>query len=177
MPRPEVVTGLRQPTRSAGASADEAGRAQAKPYLTRSSGTVYESVYPQYRIQLTSPDEDRDPKTGRRRGARPMSAQFQDNDGYGVYVNDARDPETRQLVDDIMQSNPFYGLGKHFWKLEDRVAKQQKQALDSTARTLKSIPKDVLEAFIKQEGLDKLLAPTSDAEDIELPPAEGKTKK
>lgn len=164
---PEVVTGLRQPTREAveksiaSAMANEAPTAQARRTPISPEGTVYESLYSRYRIQITAPAVVKDPQTGRETRVPPVVAQFEE----GVYVNKERDPKKRKEYDRYIQENPFYGLGRHFWLQSERVERDKAVSTAQAKQVLSSLPKAELERQVQELIL-------SGALDIKLPPRE-----
>jgi len=164
MAQVEMIIGARGPRserlESMRASAD--ARASA-PIGIEVRGTAYASAHKGYRVQITAPADVVDPYTGRRQQGKPIVAQFRD----WHYVNDAKDPAVRRMVDEALQSNPRYGLRLDFWLVEAQRQAVQDKRLADARDTLRKLPKEVVMEFLA--GLE-----TGTDEDHALPKFEAK---
>lgn len=170
-PTPEVLTGLRAPravrledAMARAGTPESAQGAPPLPVVEPDGPTVYVSKYPGYRVQITAPATFANPATGQKALAgKLLSAQF---DEY-VYRNTERDPELRALIDRTLQSNPYFGKfgdGKaHYWLASDQKATMERAKIDNALKTLKSLPREVVEQHIASLKL-------GEAQDHELPP-------
>jgi hypothetical protein len=149
---PRMVTGMRPP-RSVLEEQAIAEASQAKvqlPVEEQPEGTVYESVYLRYRLQIAATDDTKDPVTGRRIPGRTIVAQFEE----GRFVNNPKkrgkpDLELRKLIDEAMQSEPHFGYPHgHFWLAETAMAKNREVAIESAKATIASIPPELREKLI-----------------------------
>jgi hypothetical protein len=152
MPKPpEVLTGLRDPqdVRMDRAKEREASGAQAPskmPVLADPSLTVYESQFSRYRVQITSPDESKDPTTGHITRNKPLVAQFEN----GRWVNQFKNPEHRKLADLFLQGNDFFGMEGHFWLKKDADTRDIAISKDNTRRTLAALPKAEVQELLRE---------------------------
>lgn len=77
---------------------------------------LFGSRYSRHRIQVTSPEDERDPRTGRKIQGRPICVVFKDN------VFSIPKKYSLKEAEDILQwlrSHPSYGVGKEFWETKD----------------------------------------------------------
>lgn len=139
---PKVIDGTR------GARSDRLDdmRAQSEQAFAPSldipkvDGTVYLSAYPSYCVLITAPADLTDPLTGRKTVGRPTKALFYE----GRYVNNARDPKTREFIDKMMQSNSRFGKpgsGCDFYLAEDAQRMAQAAAKANATATLRALAK------------------------------------
>lgn len=168
MPRfaPKILDGTRGPR--ADRLDDMRAMADSTPEqpheMPKVDGTVYLSPYPSYCVQVTAPDDLKDPVTGRKTVGRPTKALFQE----GRYVNNARDPKLRKFIDETLQSNTRFGRpgsGADYWLAEDAVRMAQAAAKAGALATLRSIAKQ------SPEELTKFLSELQqgDATDAQMP--------
>jgi hypothetical protein len=108
--------------------------------------TVYVSRYTSYRVQITAPIDTIDPTTGQREKGRPIVAQFVE----GVYRNNNRDEGVRKLIDRTLQRNDLFGKPgqAEFWLASEQKAMAEAAKLKAATETLKSLPKETLDAYI-----------------------------
>lgn len=161
MPSPEVVDGMRQPRavrledirRST-----EAAFAPPSPTALAPEGvTVYVSTSRSYLVEvLNVPSYVHE---GRRYPAKRIAAQFEN----GIYRNNSKDPATRKLIDDALQSNKYFGRfgdsSAHFWLASDQQKTVEAAKVKSALDVLKTIPREQIDAFLAQ----------GTAEDHEIP--------
>jgi len=176
MPKPpEVVTGMRPP-RSALMEQAAAKSAQA-PVVPVSApipieGTVYESHYLRYRVQIESGDDIKDSATGRRIAGKVFAVQFED----GRYVNAPKkhgklDIERMQMIDEALQSNPRFGIGNHFWLAEAQAEIDRNTAVMAARATFKAIPPEmrerILAEMVENGELEIILPPRQRPNEVE----------
>lgn len=145
MAQVEMIIGERGPRSerldSMRASADAKA---AAPANIEARGTAYASAFRRFRIQITSPSDRLDPATGRIEHGRPLVAAFQD----WHYVNDAKDPAVRRLIDDVLTAHPRFGLNLDFWKVSDQKEAVQAKRIEDARDTLRRLPKEVVMDFL-----------------------------
>jgi hypothetical protein len=153
MPSPQVLDGMRAP-RSVRLDdirkSTEAANALPTPTALAPEGvTVYISAIRRYLVEVqNTPSYVHE---GRRYPAKRIAAQFED----GVYRNDHRDPAVRKLVDEALQSNPYFGRfgggpKVHFWLANDQFKTTEAARVEAALKTLKSLPKDVVDGYIAE---------------------------
>jgi len=148
---PEVLPGLRAPRATRlddmQAAAELAKAPPAVP-VDHAAGNVYVSKYRRYRVQITAPQPYSDPLTGHKQARRSIVAQFDE----GVYrTSSEKDPETRAIIDQTLQSNPYFGpfgSAAHFWLASDQQARTEAARIASALNTLKTLPKDAVDQFV-----------------------------
>lgn len=162
---PEVLDGMRAPRSVRLEQMKVAAEAEETLPTAKAAAdhTVYVSKYRRYRVQVASPQSFVDPTTGRRSAAGKMIVAIFDE---GVYRNKERDPKTRKMIDEVLQSNPYFGkFGStaHFWLASEQNAVMEETRIKSALDTLKSMPREAVEKFVAdlQQG---------ESEDHELPP-------
>lgn len=162
---PEVLTGMRAPraVRMEAMAANAAAAAEL-PRATPSADpavNVYVSRYRRYCVQITAPQSYVGLDGRKVSGGEPLVAQFED----GVFRNDHRDLAARKLIDETLRSNPYFGpFGSiaHFWLSSDQNAQTEAARVQAALDTLRAMPKDALDAFVRE-------LKQGDAEDHELP--------
>lgn len=173
MPRqsPSVVEGLRGPRQERMAKDREAPPSEPQgipeALTKRPNATVYESKYAMYRLQVAVSDDVRNPYTGRSEKGRIIAAQFKDN----VFVNDSKDVAIRDLIDEVLQANEFFGKKDakgnipshaHYWLATDAAEARKTASLNAAKNALKALPPEQVEAFMAELKHGK-------AEDHKLP--------
>lgn len=151
MPNPQMLDGMRAPRSvrledirnqpdPTGVPAD----APAAP----AGVTVYVSRYRRYLVEVQNvPSYTHE---GRRYPAKRIAAQFDE----GVYRNDERDPKKHALIDEVLQSNKYFGpfgsATAHFWLASDQQAKTDAKRVKSAMDTLKALPPETVKEFVAQ---------------------------
>ena len=157
MPVPEMISGMRPPRTTrieSMAKAAEEARNTPTPATDNSDVTVYVSNSRRYLVEIASPEKLVDPLTGRKTTTRKrIAAEFDE----GVYRNGARgtpsyrNPELRKLIDEALQANPYFGKfgspAAHFWLASEQQAQIESKRIESALETLKSLPKEQVEAY------------------------------
>lgn len=152
--QPRMVAGMRPPRSvlEEQAAAEAAQAVQLPPQQQQPEGTVYESVYLRYRLQIAATEDTKDPVTGRRIPGRTIVAQFEE----GRFVNNPKkhgkpDLETRRMIDEAMQSEPHFGYPHgHFWLAETAAEKNREVAIESARSTIASIPPEMRQRLIAE---------------------------
>lgn len=137
---PEVLTGQR-PTgaqrmdliRAAAARQERGAELTQAPFAAEGT-TLYQSRIRRYRVQITAPGDVTDRYTGRVEKGKPIAAQFDDF----YYVNAARDPEVRKLIDQALQENYYFGLTSDFWLASEKTQQIVKASIDSAVHAIRS---------------------------------------
>jgi len=161
---PVMIEGMRPSgeVRQKAAKAAEAAQVeQASGRIPASSedlGTVYQSKFRRYRVQVTATPDYIDPLTGRKIVGRQIVATFQE----GVWINRAKDMEERAMVDKALQSNPWFGLGRDFWLSDERKALDDKRKIADSVEAFKANP-EAVRALVSELA-------ASGAIDFTLPP-------
>lgn len=163
MPSPEVLSGMRQPR---SVRLEDMRKAAATPEIAQvpapqAGVTVYVSKFRRYLVEVVNVASYTE--GGRRYPAKRIAAQFEE----GVYRNNHRDPATRKLIDEALQTNPYFGeFGSHahFWLAAEQNAKMEAGRLKSALDTLKALPKEAVDQFVAELR-------QGEAEDHEVPPA------
>jgi hypothetical protein len=117
--------------------------------VAKVDGTVYLSAFPSYCVLVTAPADQVDPLTGRKTVGRPTKALFQE----GRYVNNARDPKTREFIDGVLQANSRFGKpgsGADYWLADEAIRMTQAAAKASALATLRAMPKEAVEQFLSE---------------------------
>jgi hypothetical protein len=114
--------------------------------------TVYVSNVRRYRVEVLPATVVVDAATGRKTTTgKRITAEFDE----GVYRNDHRDPATRKLIDEVLQSNKYFGQfgggpNVHFWLASEQNAITEARRIESAMNTLKSLPPDVVARHMAQ---------------------------
>lgn len=165
MSAPDVLDGMRAPRAVRLEEMQKRTAAgEALPEPREVDGVViYVSKYPGYRVQITSPLHTVNPMTGQPiPGGRELVAQFEN----GVFRNTERDPEYRQLINETLQRNKYFGKfgsGAHYWLASEQRAQLEASRVKSALATLKALPADVVAQFVAD-------LKQGDAPDHKLPP-------
>jgi len=180
MKQPSVITGMRQPAQARDLieqqeRAAEAERSQAPRTPLKVAGTVYESASTHLRIQLTSGDYQVNRETGRVTQTPMLVAQFEEYEGLGRYVNNHKNPETRKLIDQLLQENPNFGVGRNFWLRDEQIRMAQEKALANSLKSLAGVPTEAIRAYFKEHPEVRELLRSDEAE-LVLPSPAGKTE-
>ena len=167
---PKVLDGTRGPKADRIDDMRAGSEAAFEPSLAipKVDGTVYLSMYPMYRIQVTAPADITDPITGRKTIGRPTVAAFAE----GRYVNNAKDPKLRKHIDEVLQSNSRFGKpgsGCDFWLAEDAIRMTKAAAVANAKATLRQLAqsnpdefREVVAAIQQGDATDeKMPAPPS----------------
>jgi len=151
MPTPVVLEGLRG---SYEARKQEAETKNVTPHAIRphdvSRGTKYVSKFARYRVSLIPPTR-RELMPGVFESVNGANAAFEDH----VYVNDGGglgkgpDPTNREMLDKLLQRNPWYGIGRDFWLASDAQAADARQKVDSAVEAIRRNP-EAVKALIDQ---------------------------
>lgn len=157
---PQVLDGMRAPRseRMDDMRSVNANAPLPVPQTATAAGTgdatIYVSKFRGYMVQITAPRPGLDPATGRKFSTKPIVARFED----GVYRNGApgtagyRNPNVKALVDEALQSNPYFGAfgdaQAHFWLADDQKARMEAARIQSARDTLRSLPKEAIDEFV-----------------------------
>lgn len=171
MPSPQMIGGMRQPQSvrlEDMRKSTEAAFAPVTSALAPEGVTVYISSSRGYLVEVSNvPSFVHD---GRRIPAKRIAAQFVE----GIYRNNHRDPKTRALIDEALQTNPYFGKFNagpqvHFWLASEQFAVVEKARVNSAFNTLKSLPRETVEQFVAE-----LQQGDSDDHVVSAPAAEAK---
>lgn len=160
---PDVLIGTRAPqsVRLEQARAKAAGATQATVVVPTGFNT-YISRDRRYRVQITAPQSYIGPDGRKQSGGKMLVAEFDE----GIYRNNHRDAKTRALIDEVLQSNPYFGpfgsSGAHYWLASDQQAVMEQARIKAALETLKALPKAAVDQFIGE-------LKQGDAEDHEIP--------
>lgn len=147
---PEVISGTRAPR----TVRLEEARAKGVPEPVTPSAIAGVNVYVardrRYRVQITAPQSYIGPDGRKQSGGKMLVALFDE----GVYRNNHRDPKVRQLIDEALQSNPYFGpFGSstaHYWLASDQADKMAEARKQSALATLKALPKEAVDQFVAE---------------------------
>jgi len=118
---------------------------QPDDYITPEQGTVYQSRHRRYRIQVTTVPDTKYADTGRLVPGKSIVAKF---DEY-FWVNREVDPEKRKMIDDALQSNPWFGSNKDFWLAAEKRKTDDAARIESAKESFKRNP-EALKALIDE---------------------------
>lgn len=180
MPAPDMISGMRQP-RSVRLEdirkGTDAANELPSPRHAPDGITVYVSPYRRYRVQVTAPSAYIDPASGRKNtGGKMHVAEFEE----GIFRNNDRDPKVRELFDDALQSNKYFGKfgggpQVHFWLAKDQSEQMEAGRIRGALDTLKALPPEMVAEYMAQltQGADEDhdLAPAAEAKPAQRPTA------
>lgn len=163
---PNIIEGHREPLQLENAGTVTGPTVPALPAM-RKDETVYCSSTRRYRVQITAPQTFIGPDGRKQGGGKMLYAQFDD----GVFRNNTKIKADRDLIDEAMQGNKYFGKfgggsNVHYWLADDQSVKTQAAARQAAMKTLLSMPKAELEAALGQ-------LKAGEAEDHQLPQAPG----
>ena len=138
-------------------AAEKAPRKPAKTIIRR-----FQSRYPNYRVQITSPSDSYDPVSGIVKRARPIVAQFRD----GFYSPDLdRTAEDPNMIDGRLRESRFFGVGNDFWDAEELHQAAQEAAVRQLIEVVQSASPE------QQERVFQALKPVAGVVEFPKPSA------